>query len=277
MVSWTAENNTRLIAALLAANPGIKLDYNAIAAMFGQGTTYDTIEYRFRIYRKAAEKLKVEAANNGVSLDKIPRGRQTTRTPQTPRSSGNRIAKTSASASTSAGKGRKNNAKGFSTPTKSARKRTGGMSLLQPILVHSDEEDTEDEGEAKEEDDMCKFKTEMETAGVIPSIEDSGIEGAAANTQLREGLVTAVKEEDVFTVASGRGLPLSRSHIMAGPPADSDDDMCMDSGGISPTPQRHGRRRSPSRSRPSRAHGTPFALNRNRIIADDEDEEELMA
>ncbi|KAL4797412.1 hypothetical protein BDV19DRAFT_387220 [Aspergillus venezuelensis] len=274
MVNWTAENTTRLVAALIAANPGIKLDYNATAAIFGQGATYDTIEYRFRTYRKMAEKLKAEAIKNGVSLDKIPRGRPATGTPRTPRSQ-NKVAKTSSAKGSRSGTG----AKGLSTPTKCGRKNTGGTTLLQPILVHSDEDENEDE--AKDEDDQCKIKTEMDTAGIIPSIEDSNIEGPAVHTQLREGMTTSVKEEDVFTTpakvsGSGSSRSRSRSRIVTGPPEESDDDVCMGSAEDSPTPQRRGRTRARSRSGTSRARGTPLPLKTSRAVEDD-DEDEMFA
>ncbi|KAL4960318.1 uncharacterized protein BDV14DRAFT_204848 [Aspergillus stella-maris] len=272
MVNWTAENTTRLVAALIAANPGIKLDYNATAAIFGQGATYDTMEYRFRTYRKLAEKLKAEAIKNGVSLDKIPRGRQATGTPRTPRSH-NKVAKISSAKGSRSG----TSVKGLSTPTKSGRKNIGGTTLLQPILVHSDEDENEDE--AKDEEDQCKIKTEMDTAGIIPSIEDSDIEGPAVTTQLREGMNTSVKEEDVFTTparANGSGPSRSHSRIVIGPPEESDDDVCMGSNGDSPTPQRRGRAITRSRSGMPRARGTPLPMKRSRAVEDD-DEDEMFA
>ncbi|MCJ1224182.1 hypothetical protein MMC12_000826 [Toensbergia leucococca] len=49
----------RLLAAMVAAND-MKLDYRKIASMYGEGATYDSIEGRFRLIRKAALDLKTE-------------------------------------------------------------------------------------------------------------------------------------------------------------------------------------------------------------------------
>ncbi|KAJ5584684.1 uncharacterized protein N7459_004484 [Penicillium hispanicum] len=77
----------RVLAALLAAQPGIRLDYNAIARMYGQGAKYNTMEHKFRGYRKFAEELTREA---GDEPNLTPRPR-TTRAPRTgPKSTGSR-------------------------------------------------------------------------------------------------------------------------------------------------------------------------------------------
>ncbi|KAJ5178770.1 hypothetical protein N7492_001980 [Penicillium capsulatum] len=50
----------KLISALIASHPSLKLDYNAIADMYGEGANYNTMEHRFRRYRKEAETLRAQ-------------------------------------------------------------------------------------------------------------------------------------------------------------------------------------------------------------------------
>ncbi|KAJ5989245.1 hypothetical protein N7481_004455 [Penicillium waksmanii] len=64
-------DDKRLIAALLAAHNGIKLDYNAIAKMYGEGANYNTMEHKFRVYRKDAEVLHAEASDR-LGTDAAP-------------------------------------------------------------------------------------------------------------------------------------------------------------------------------------------------------------
>ncbi|KAA8894507.1 hypothetical protein FN846DRAFT_762536, partial [Sphaerosporella brunnea] len=59
-VTWSAEKYQRLLAATVAAHPELKLNYNKIAAMFGEGTTYDSIETRYRQVKKQAKELQAE-------------------------------------------------------------------------------------------------------------------------------------------------------------------------------------------------------------------------
>ncbi|KAJ5591044.1 hypothetical protein N7450_005016 [Penicillium hetheringtonii] len=47
----------KLLAALLASQKGLKLDYKEIARMYGEGATYNSIEHKFRAFRKEAEAL----------------------------------------------------------------------------------------------------------------------------------------------------------------------------------------------------------------------------
>ncbi|KAL4929235.1 uncharacterized protein BDV17DRAFT_290887 [Aspergillus undulatus] len=245
MVTWDSEANDRLLAAIIAANPG-KIDYNAIATMFGQGANYDTIKNRLRKHRKMADELKAEAAKNGVFVDKIPRGRHSASALQTPRRSQNKVSK---APSASTGKGKNRTAKGLATPSQSGSKKSAGQSLIQAILVHSDED--EDGDDVKKEEDV-KVKTEVETAGVIPSVEESDAETAiAGNTGFIDGVVASIEEEDVFITKKGTTTPAP--HRMAVPPADSDDDEYMDSDNDTHTPQTRG----PAHSRPRRAPTTP--------------------
>ncbi|KKY28446.1 hypothetical protein UCRPC4_g00614 [Phaeomoniella chlamydospora] len=64
------------MASLLIAHDITKLNYNGIAAAFGQGATYDSIESRFRPIRGLMKQLRTEAAEHGVDLTLTPRGRQ---------------------------------------------------------------------------------------------------------------------------------------------------------------------------------------------------------
>ncbi|CAI7649712.1 unnamed protein product [Penicillium pancosmium] len=64
-------DDKRLIAALLAAHKGMKLDYNAIATMYGEGANYNTMEHKFRAYRKDAEVLHAEASGR-LGTDAAP-------------------------------------------------------------------------------------------------------------------------------------------------------------------------------------------------------------
>jgi hypothetical protein len=68
MVNWGAkESYTKLLAAIYAAHPGVKFNFNEIAHFFGDGATYDAIEGRFRIIKKEAAALREKAGNPGPS------------------------------------------------------------------------------------------------------------------------------------------------------------------------------------------------------------------
>lgn len=59
MPTWNAENDRRLLLALLAANTethSIKFDYERVAQLCG-GTTKSGVDHRFRVLRKEAQKL----------------------------------------------------------------------------------------------------------------------------------------------------------------------------------------------------------------------------
>ncbi|KAI1912947.1 hypothetical protein LOZ12_004814 [Ophidiomyces ophidiicola] len=56
-ITWNKESTERLIAALLASNPKLSLDYELMAIYFGQGATYDSIQHRFREYRRVASTM----------------------------------------------------------------------------------------------------------------------------------------------------------------------------------------------------------------------------
>ncbi|PTU23480.1 hypothetical protein P175DRAFT_0430663 [Aspergillus ochraceoroseus IBT 24754] len=148
MVNWKAsENIDRLIAVLIAAHPNFKLEYQAMATLFGQGATYDAIEGRFRKYRKMADELKAEAASRGIT--ELPRGRNSSSaTPRTPRGPRNGITKPSPCSST--GKGRRDASRAVTSPTKRGVKKVAGRSIMDAIFV-DDRPVPEDEGKIKSE------------------------------------------------------------------------------------------------------------------------------
>ncbi|KAF9886626.1 hypothetical protein FE257_011266 [Aspergillus nanangensis] len=131
MVNWKASDATdRLVAAMIAAHPSIKLDYKAMAVMFGQEATYDAIEGRFRRYRKMAEDLKAEASSQGVTDLSRGRGSNSTgSTPRTPRGPRGGITKPGSS-----GRSRKSQAsQNMTSPSK--RGKRSGMSVMDAISL----------------------------------------------------------------------------------------------------------------------------------------------
>jgi hypothetical protein len=133
-----------------------------MAALFGQGATYDAIEGRFRRYRKMADEVKADAASRGIT--ELPRGRNgatgsSAGTPRTPRGPRGGITKPSSSSGT--GRSRKSNVSQLlSTPTKRGRGggsssnngNSNGMSFMEAIFLDDalSEEDTKMKSEAAE-------------------------------------------------------------------------------------------------------------------------------
>ncbi|KAL8784688.1 MAG: hypothetical protein Q9195_008926 [Heterodermia aff. obscurata] len=81
MPNWkTAESYQRLLAAMVASQD-LKLNFKQIAKYYGEGTTYNSIEGRFRIIKEDAKKLKAEAGGGGtpnttpVKKEKVLSGR----------------------------------------------------------------------------------------------------------------------------------------------------------------------------------------------------------
>ena len=71
MVNWGAkESFTKLLAAIYAAHPDVKFNFNEIAHFFGDGATYDAIEGRFRIIKKEAMVLHENAGEPGPSTNR---------------------------------------------------------------------------------------------------------------------------------------------------------------------------------------------------------------
>ncbi|KAI9372154.1 hypothetical protein BJX61DRAFT_542979 [Aspergillus egyptiacus] len=218
MVNWkTPENIDRMVATLIAANPGTKLDYHAMAALFGQGATYDAIEGQFRKYRKKAEELKAEAEENGIDLSNIPRGRTAASTPRTPRGPRGGITKSSASAA----KGKKGvAAKSPATPSKASR-----MSL-ETILIGDDEDLVPLKSEASLETPALLGKTASSTVSVVipkrrESTEDVGFStfarGRRASRSSARGRKSTSKARDAD---SDEGMPLAKPAL-----ADSDREV----------------------------------------------------
>ncbi|KAL1968689.1 hypothetical protein VTN77DRAFT_1515 [Rasamsonia byssochlamydoides] len=150
MVNWKASDATdRLFGALIAAHPELRLDYSAMATMYGRGATYDAIKDRFRKFCEIAGELRTEATGSGVNIRAVPRGRKInpmivppTGTPRTPRTRGpgNGVTKSGGGGSSSgrAASG-KFDAKMLNTPTKTGR-GTLGQSIIDAITVETDSE-----------------------------------------------------------------------------------------------------------------------------------------
>ncbi|KAI9873941.1 MAG: hypothetical protein M1830_008064 [Pleopsidium flavum] len=102
-VDWKSkESFTRLLAAWWASSEDHKPNYKKIATLFGESTTYDSIEGRFRIIKKEAALLKAELEsgtrtpaplrgahhsnnNNNTSFSSTGSQNSTPRKPRTPR------------------------------------------------------------------------------------------------------------------------------------------------------------------------------------------------
>lgn len=83
-IDWkTQESYQRLLGALVAASDN-SIDYKKVAYYFGQGATYDAIEGRFRIAKRAAADLKREAEEEGRQMP-ASRVRSATSTPRKPK------------------------------------------------------------------------------------------------------------------------------------------------------------------------------------------------
>ncbi|KAL4999274.1 hypothetical protein BDV10DRAFT_184437 [Aspergillus recurvatus] len=254
MVNWKdADNRDRLVAALIATNPGIKFEYHAIAAIFGRGATRDSIQHQMRSVKAAAEKIKAEAAKNGIDVSNLASVRSTA-----PITSRGRVTKLSGTPST--GKGRKSTTKGFVTPTQSSSRKYTANSLMEAIFVDSDK----DEPRANENDaDATKIKTDDGAANIIHSIE--------GDDSHMVSVVVPVKQEDVFTTTAGREKPGSTSDVRGHKsvcPLDLDDDEYMELPCESTTPrvkQKH------SHTRPSRAAAGPRETYVDKMDSTDEE------
>jgi len=137
-----------------------------MAAIYGEGATYDAIEKQFRRYRKIADDLRTGAQARGVNVDgPVPR------TPRGPRSrvSGPVPASASASASASAFKSKSNtssaakNKKGFEdstvpeTPTKANGSLGNTMGSAADVICLDDSTSPEVETKEKVEEAESLF------------------------------------------------------------------------------------------------------------------------
>ncbi|KAJ5167704.1 uncharacterized protein N7482_003298 [Penicillium canariense] len=77
----------RVIAAMLAAQPNMRLNYGEIAKMYGGNANYNSMEHRFRAWRKMAENLRVTAGAGTPQQNPQTHARppRTPRTPRTPK------------------------------------------------------------------------------------------------------------------------------------------------------------------------------------------------
>ncbi|RAL02416.1 uncharacterized protein BO80DRAFT_34294 [Aspergillus ibericus CBS 121593] len=137
MVNWKLPESTdRLIAALIAAHPGLKIDYQTMAIYFGHGATYDTMHGRLRRCHILAEELQKETQERG-GLPDLPKGRKfaisTTSTPRTPRGPRNGIQK--ASSSSSRAKPFFRTSSSLVTPTRSGPTARNPGSAMEVILI----------------------------------------------------------------------------------------------------------------------------------------------
>lgn len=158
-------------------------DYGAIAALYGDGATYDAVEKRFRKFRKIADELRAEAKNNGVT---VPRGRTLTSGPLTPRTPRTRAPRNGVTKSggSSGRSTSKFDAKLLGAPTKNGS-ATLCQAIFEAISVDTDSESTsvgrsiiklEDETASEKDvvrkEDIDKIKEEPSTeekADIKPS------------------------------------------------------------------------------------------------------------
>lgn len=59
---WTDSRDRRVLIAVLAAHPELKLDYAKIAALM-RDTTWSAVEHRFRVLKKEAKQMSSEYVN----------------------------------------------------------------------------------------------------------------------------------------------------------------------------------------------------------------------
>ncbi|EEH17269.1 hypothetical protein PABG_07356 [Paracoccidioides brasiliensis Pb03] len=71
-ITWDKKAIERIIGALLVAHPGFTPDYKTMAVYFGQGATYDSMQGRFREYRRIAESMRQENPGSKTPLRRTP-------------------------------------------------------------------------------------------------------------------------------------------------------------------------------------------------------------
>ncbi|GAQ11553.1 hypothetical protein ALT_8874 [Aspergillus lentulus] len=228
MVNWKANESTdRLIAVLIAAHPGLKLEYQAMATLFGQGATYDAIEGRFRRYRKMADEVKADALSRGIT--ELPRGRNGTTgggsssssvTPRTPRGPRGGITKPSSST----GRSRKSTiSQVLSTPTKRGQGRGGssnngsGMSFMEAIFL--------DDGLSEEDKKVKSEAAEILTGLVGNSAVVHDLTGASTPTASSASIASMKMEDAAESFSSAFGGDVKQEGRAIGHVAGGDIDV----------------------------------------------------
>lgn len=166
-----------------------------MAIMFGQNATYDSIEGRFRSYRKIAEQLKAEARARGVTdIPSRGGGRSSgVSTPRTPRNRGSRggIGKctpsTGGTGSTKMSTAKNNKlhkmTSGFNTPSKKGKSMTDAICLVDDssddedqMMIKIDEKEEDEEVETKiENEHEAPLRMEESVEGQYPHASDTDI------------------------------------------------------------------------------------------------------
>ncbi|KUL87304.1 hypothetical protein ZTR_03327 [Talaromyces verruculosus] len=199
MVNWQdPQAYLRLVAAIYAGNPNIKIDLTSTALAYGCGATDRSIHNQLYKCRQLAEVLKNEVEKSGVK--RPPRGSENDaatapKTPRTPRVQSGGVSKSggggggassSRARGSAAAKGRKN----LDTPTKTGRGTftTAGYSMIDAIAVDSHDEDdsvislTKSEtisivDDVKKEEAKEELKREVDlTTPEPPHVQQVGIE-----------------------------------------------------------------------------------------------------
>ncbi|KAJ5141124.1 hypothetical protein N7476_009130 [Penicillium atrosanguineum] len=146
----------RLLAAILAANPKLRLDYRQIAVMYGEGSTFNSIEYKMRPMRKLSARLIAEEANGDSNVAMSP-------SPDGPRIRAHKVTKAKPKAKITATQKAKGTKAGEATLTESLIDVDGAAEsdadalivIGEPVKIDSDTEN----------DTIIKVKEEKAFAG----------------------------------------------------------------------------------------------------------------
>ncbi|KAL3461119.1 hypothetical protein BJX64DRAFT_261756 [Aspergillus heterothallicus] len=213
-----------------------------MAALFGEGATYDAIEKQFRKYRKQAAEIKAEAAHNGISLSEVPRVRgsgSAATTPKAPRT-GSRGSIVKPSSSAKGKKGIAQGSKEAGSPTKRGSRKGAGKNLTETIYVESDDDD-EDTGLLDPHDVIVK----SEDVGfcVLPSIEPPTFDLAAVRIKTESKDEDQIMSLNGYTHSRGRSSASLGKSRVAKKDTDGDEEMAS-----TPTAIRSRRESAPDRS-----------------------------
>ncbi|RMJ27895.1 hypothetical protein PHISP_01238 [Aspergillus sp. HF37] len=170
MVYWKSNRSAeRLLSAIFAAHPNLKLDSHAIALCYGEGASHIAIENRIRLHRKEGEKLQDEAGS--VDGHSTPTGRYAALTPRTPRNRSNRESKSKTKSSSHKMSRRLDGYPPLSdsevseqeTPSKKPKvmkTKKSGSTLQDPISLVGSEGSPDDNGSGASEEGAVRFKKE---------------------------------------------------------------------------------------------------------------------